>query len=105
MQFIVLRKADVIAGVPSRWNRQYRETRDLDKIEIGKRLAALSPGFTAEQVDSIIGNRSWTMHECSNCGQDRDVLIRLGEEPDYEAKWLDLCADCLAKALEIIKRA
>lgn len=95
-------RADVVASVPGRWARQYaRYGNDRNKVEIGKRLRDLPAGFTADEVDQIIGNKSWTAHDCDECGGTYDVLVRIGEEPDYEARYVSLCANCLAKAVAV----
>ena len=41
-----------------------------------------------------------TENLCNECEADCEVLMRFGDEPDYEARWQDLCAGCLRKALD-----
>ena len=95
-------KSQIVAGVPARWAKHYKDYRSwgyAEKATITERLSALPPGFTAEQVDEIIGNKSWTSNECTECGKDAPVLVRVGEEPAYEARWVELCPDCLNAAV------
>lgn len=104
MSISLIQKANIVAGVPERWKKQYsRPNEDPDKQAITAALQALKgSAFTAEQVDAIIGNDSWTDNDCTECGQDFPTLVRIGEEPDYEAQWVDLCPNCLAKAVEAL---
>lgn len=99
-------KSDIVAGVPKRWADQYEgyENRwegSRDKQKVTEALAALPPGFTAEQVNRIIGNDSWTENKCDECDADAPVLVRIGDDPDYDARWLDLCPDCIAHAASL----
>jgi len=53
----------------------------------------------------IIGNCGWTKNACDVCDRQFSALIRIGDEPDYDARWQDLCVDCLTSALETLKAA
>lgn len=97
MAIRLIRKSDVVAGAPTRWAEQYRGYGD--KSGKTAALLALQPGFTAEQVNDIIGNDTWTECRCDECREDAPVLVQVGDEPDYEARWVDLCPDCISKAL------
>ncbi len=102
MSMELLRKVDIVRSVPKRWAAQYRGTDNVQHAEITAKLLALEPGFAADEVDSIIGNGSWTECRCVECGRDRDVLIRIGDEPDYEARYVNICEKCLKEALHAI---
>lgn len=102
MSMKLIYKSDIIKGVPKRWAEQYTKGASLDKQQITRQLLALPWGFTSTQVNAIIGNDSWTECKCDECRKDNDVLIRIGDDPDYEARWLDLCPDCLKLALQTI---
>ena len=101
---LIFRK-DLIAAVPDRWARQYKNYTDTchrwDKGPITAALKALEPGFTAEQVDEIIGNKSWTRFECSLCRKPQEVMLSLADGDDYESNVLHLCAPCLRKGLRL----
>lgn len=91
-------KADIVADAPDAWARQY-EDGDKQKRFITGRLAALKfHDFTAKDVDDIIGNTSWTRCECDVCGEDRPALVRVGDAPDCDARWVDICHECISKA-------
>lgn len=96
-------KRDHLDRIPQRWRSQYGHgyyANDEDKQKIQRGLDALPQGkFTADEADQIIGNKSWSKFECDICGHDKDVLLRMGDEPDYEARWLDCCRECLALSI------
>ena len=100
MGIILILKSDIVAGVPKRWAKQYERHSHYDKAAKTAALLALPPGFTAEQVNQIIGNNSWTENKCDECETDAPVLVRIGDAPDYDARWMDLCPDCIRRAAE-----
>jgi hypothetical protein len=105
MSITLVRKADIVARIPDRWAEQYRHPNDgADKKAITAKLQALKgTEFTAEQCAAIIGNNSWDRNECYECGKDHPVLVRIGDVPDYEARWVDLCPECVTKASDLIR--
>lgn len=104
----IIRRDDIVARVPDRWARQYapRGKWSPDKDQITDALASLKgTSFTAEQVDSIIGNNSWTKNCCDGCDKDLPLLVRIGDDSDYETRYLDLCLVCARETFEAIGRA
>ena len=102
-------RKDVIANVPKRWKEQYF-TRKNNQWYDAKRKAthdALDEkggGLTGDQADAIIGNSSWTRLECDVCKKnDCDIVWRIGETPDYDSRWLDICPSCIAKMADKVK--
>jgi len=97
---------EFLADLPERYARQYPDNRYDERwvkrgmktaAEIRPALLALRPHErTKERIDAIMGMQTWTAHQCSECGGDFDVLIRFGDEPDYETSWQDLCGKCLS---------
>jgi len=79
--------------VVQRWKEQYPN----DKDDIRKKLEALGDIKNPDDIDHIIGNGSWTRVPCcSECGKDNlELVIMVGEEPDYDADTAWLCADCI----------
>lgn len=98
MSVEIIKRADIVASVPKRWDQTYANYNDPRKSEITRKLHSLPLGFTVEQVNEIIGNKTWTVNPCDECGADCDVLVRIGDRPDHDARWVDLCAKCLAVA-------
>ena len=81
--------------VSDKWKKQYPK----DKGGIQKKLDSLGSWKNPDEVDKIIGNTSWTdIPKCSECGEsDKDFIIMVGEEPDYESNTAWLCKDCIEK--------
>lgn len=94
----VVYKIDHVRDVPRRFPKPY----GYEKYD---KLQALGESITAEAVNEIMGNTSWTDHKCTECGKDSEKLVRIGEEPDYAAQWVDLCENCLSEAMEKLKEA
>lgn len=107
---VTLRRIDErsqVADVAERWRAQYPAgsttiTGSTDLIY--QKLLALDPNTaTATDVADIIGNRTWAGgNTCDECNQVKDVLIELGQEPDYESSTANVCGDCLQKAIALI---
>lgn len=105
MTMKVLLRSEICQRAPERWAQQYRNTSDEHKARITERLLALSPqDRTPEKIDEIIGNTSWTRNVCDECGENHDLLIMIGEEPDYDARWVELCAGCLLAAAKVLEQ-
>jgi hypothetical protein len=104
MSVITLRQ--VIKDVPKRWRGQYGDGRyGRDKLEILKRLDALdAENCSADDINAAIGNSSWTNLQCDSCQEQKERIIRIGDDPDYEARWQDLCVDCLNKAVAMLAK-
>lgn len=98
MKIITIRTQ--IREVAKRWKLQYGRTR----TDIANLLEALDvETATAEDVERIIGNGSW-VHPipCDECREKHEIVVQLGEEPDYESSTVNICQECLRKALMLI---
>ena len=100
MSISIITLSDVCSGVPFRWRAQYSDRpRNAAKLAKADQLDALDPrDLTPDHISAIIGNDSWTVLRCDECGKDCDALARIGDEPDYDVRWLDLCSECLKSA-------
>jgi hypothetical protein len=107
---------DVIKSVPERWARTYDNRCDpitptggrdaVMPAEIQRRLDALDMATCTKQaVDDAIGNESWTELKCDLCDLQSPLVVRVGAEPDYDVRWIDLCPMCLAKANDVMTKA
>lgn len=68
--------------------------------KISELLGALNPDTaSADVVESIIGNSSWTEIICDECGEDVMCAVELGGHV-YEGDVACLCLGCVRKALE-----
>ena len=106
----VITERDIIRNVRDAWNAQYANWSD-DRTLVGgvrvgdlrKKLAALDlETCTAADVNGVL-NPSWVETICDECGESVSPLVHIGEEPDYEVRYVRLCGDCLRKALKMLK--
>jgi hypothetical protein len=88
----------LILRVAERWRAQYPDAH-ADKLVIQRALEALDPATaTAEEVEAIIGNKSWTTEMCDVCEEHVYQWLILGEPRDYESATVNICRTCLADA-------
>jgi hypothetical protein len=74
-----------------------------DKLDILAQLKTLDlETCSAEDVEKIIGNNSWTTLHCSACRGKHKWIITVGEEPDYESRTASLCRPCFDEACEVV---
>lgn len=89
-----LTRIEHIQLIPKRWDYQYQNhTPGTEKRLIGDRLRAAMP-LTEKAADEIIGNKTWTSLQCSECRKDSQAVVIFGgdEESFY------LCRPCLLRA-------
>jgi len=93
MPTYILTQADLVKTAARRWKEMnfYLEGPERKKIH-----QQLLKAKTAEEVDSIIGNKEWTTFYCHNCNaQHLKVVAQVGQEWDYETRTCNLCLDCV----------
>ena len=102
----VTTRREVIQDVPARFEKQYGRDRDgyswRGNVSLGDMIDALNALDTstcsANEINAIIGNSSWTELDCDICDRrDCEVVAEIGEEPNYEARWLNICPSCLVR--------
>jgi hypothetical protein len=104
--FTIIKKADQLQDIPDKWTAQYARSTTPWHREVSQNLQALKPEErTQERMDQIIGNGSWTALRCQVCGKDVDVLMQLGEEPDYDSTGINICKQDLQKALRAFRES
>lgn len=98
-------RSSICRHVADRWHKQYRQLYEQSpgKLDILDRLRALNGTGTPEQINSIIGNNSWTKNYCHECGKDSEILIHLGDAPREDTTWIHVCPDCLKAALAMVE--
>lgn len=65
-----------------------------------RRLKRLKPP-TRDAINAIIGNGSWTIITCSECGEEVDAAVLLDNQSgDADAL---ICLDCLRKAIALFE--
>lgn len=92
-----LTKQDLIDAIAKRWKEQYPD--DTGSQVLTELMALNNP--TEQQVNDIIGNRSWTTNTCAECERNVEVVVLLGYEPVYDSWNCKLCLDCIQKALHL----
>ena len=88
------------------WHRQYAAAIDGPRAHYddAKRAATydalreLGVGPNPDDVDRIIGNKSWTDNRCDECQAQADT-VQVGQPPDYESRTAYLCEPCVRRAL------
>ena len=109
MEIITLR--DVIRATPERFIKQYAYLGDGVCQWSGRSYSAVVEELrgldletaTAADLNRIIGNYSWARLDCEQCDREVERLLRIGEAPDYEARWQDICLPCLEAATKILR--
>lgn len=118
MRLIQQSERDMIRSVADRWKTQWRHLgykMDARVYHIGSRMDKSRKQILDElqtldtetcskkEVDDIIGNESWTRGDtCNECKRPSDILIQVGEEPDYESRTASICPECLKAAMSLI---
>ena len=76
--------------------------KQFDPAKVLQALRSLGPTPDPEDVDRVIGNDSWTFLSCNECGEKAQVVLRLGDPPDYESSTVELCFPCIIKAAALM---
>lgn len=98
-----------ILTVAKRWRQQYpkADPHNLQWHEnVYEKLVALDLNTaTAEQVDAIIGNDTWTESDkkCDDCGKACSIWAVVGQPLDYESATACICFDCAFRAAELMQ--
>lgn len=98
---------EAIRSAPKRWADQYRNYKDrgdkFDKSPKTEKLLALSEPYSAEEINEIIGNDSWTSVRCDECRKQSKAVasfdINAGEYTH------SICRDCLISAVMAVDEA
>lgn len=81
-----------------RWSRQYERDTSPDKQAITAALNALPTNPDPDEVDRIIGNKSWTaVSTCDGCGADGEpFVVGVGgtDKHGYTQDGAWLCGQC-----------
>ena len=82
----VISRKSKAAKVAALWERLYK-----DKEQIHKELILLGDSPDPDEVDKIIGNKSWTSCQCNECNKEVAWVIQVGDKPDYESNTAHIC--------------
>lgn len=108
----IITKQSVSATAAERWRAQYCHRGEWSVVYIPvkqsaqviyEQLLGLGACPSSEAVNLIIGNSSWGYPPwCDECGQrDNDLVVQVGQEPDYESATANLCMECVRKLADI----
>lgn len=83
-----------------RWHPKWAR---LDNPFQSKYAALLELGGTPkpEDVNTIIGNDSWTSLKCDECEAETDTVVIVGQPPDYESSTASICVGCINAAYHL----
>lgn len=101
-----------IRGVAKRFVSAYptRETRcawrsGLSWGDVADGLNALDvETATVADVEKYV-NAGWVEESCDLCDRNISEWLEVGEEPDYEARWVTMCFDCVSTLSAIATEA
>ena len=83
------------------WKEQYASgDYGDDKLIILRKLKNIGINPDPDEVNTIIGNNSWTRTTCHECNRNEIDVVEVGEPYDYESSTACICKKCLIKALE-----
>ena len=108
---------DRIRGVAEAWREQYYNSHGgtvevWDTLFVGEQrdreathqelLALNTETATEDDVERIIGNRTWTTLTCSICGERVPVIVRFGVEGEYGCA--EVCKECVVHMSALFRR-
>lgn len=100
----IITREDRAKTVPERWAKQYNPRRDkpywATQNDITDALLTMKR-ITADKVDALIGNDSWTWTHCSACGLRVDTVVDFGLRDDSEFPTI-ICISCIKSANDLI---
>ena len=99
----IVSKEIKLATLYNRWKKCGPDMMNNKWVPVYNRLKN-NPPKTCEEANEIIGNDSWTEIRCSQCHNLKNVVVRVGEEPDFDSATSYICKDCLEKALKMIEK-
>lgn len=70
------------------------------KKEVYEQLVSLGDNPTPEEVNTIIGNTSWTRLECNECCKEVNEVVVFETAHEYQT---EVCKKCLNKSIKLIK--
>lgn len=103
-------RRQLVESVPDLWDNQYSKYYGVQEAHFGDPaiksdklraidLSSLSDSEATDEIDRIIGNRSWTRMLCEECEGEVDALIRFQDRGEC---CVDVCSDCLMRAVGLI---
>ena len=102
--FIIGARGYNLVDIKRFYPREYEDRRAT--VELAKSLDPETS--TREDVQSLWNLSGWDGvynpgQRCDNCGQCREAVVEVGEEPDYESNTASMCEECLEAALALLR--
>jgi hypothetical protein len=104
----IVTKQSLVTNVSKRFRHQYYDngwsghTRFRSGLTAEQAYRKLLDAKSEQDVLEAVGSISWIENKCHECGLDSDVVIILGEEPDYESNTAQICPSCIKKAMDLV---
>jgi hypothetical protein len=97
----VITKDMLVKSAKEKWKLQYfymGKWKNYHLVDSRLIYTKLSKAKTAEEVENIIGNKSWSFPYCDNCHKYVEVVI------DFEVleNNIALCKNCLVSAVNML---
>ena len=95
-------KRELIQNIVHSWESQFGSDPEKPRLrEILEKLRGLDLATVSEdEIEAIIGNRSWTRLQCVECKHDSEEAIQFGDESEYDGQPFYVCPTCLRYANE-----
>jgi hypothetical protein len=76
------------------------------ETEVLSKLKALGRNPDPADVVKIIGanGKYWVYPECDQCNKLADVVVSVGQPPDYDSHTAVLCLKCVTKAFNLLTK-
>ena len=105
MIYLITKQSKVVPGIKTffQYYPQYKGGPFYTQERYSRMLTLDPENCTVEQFNEALGVGHWTENRCDECGEDFDTLVHVGQEVDYEARWVELCKGCLLKAAEVLE--
>jgi len=103
-----LTRQDLANNVAESWRKQYevgnfewKSIRHDGKTQsaevVYNNLVKLGDKPNPDDIDKVIGNKSWTELTCDECSESVDEVVLIGRNLSYEKSEAYVCLDCLKR--------
>ena len=91
-------QSEMMSTIVDRWKQCYKDIFNEypDKKVIYNRLKNLPDNATSLDIDTVIGNGTWTTMFCDECNNHRPVVILFTNN-------FHICIECIEKSLSLVR--
>ncbi len=83
------------------WRDRCTESLADEYIDKQKAISSLGEDLSPDNIDRIMGDKTWTETVCDECKSNNYDVVELGDEHGYDSNTANICKLCLAKALSM----